>query len=106
MNAKRGDRRPENRPEVYAEQVTWFLDNPEEDLILQAIRIGDLGITAMPNEVYGITGLKLKAQSPFKATFNVELANGRGRIHPATRTALPRRIYNLARSDRRFGARC
>ena len=76
MNAKRGDRRPENRPEVYAEQVTWFLDNPEEDLILQAIRIGDLGITAMPNEVYGITGLKLKAQSPFKATFNVELANG------------------------------
>lgn len=76
LNANRGDRRPENRPEVYAEQVTWFLDNPKEDLILQAIRIGDLAITAMPNEVYGITGLKLKAQSPFKATFNMELANG------------------------------
>lgn len=76
MNAQRGDRRPENRPEVYAEQVMWFLENPKEDLILQAVRIGDLGITAMPNEVYGITGLKLKAQSPFKVTFNMELANG------------------------------
>ncbi len=76
LNEKRGDRRPENRPEVYAEQVTWFLDHPQEDLILQAVRIGDLAITAMPNEVYGITGLKLKAQSPFKTTFNMELANG------------------------------
>jgi len=76
LNAKRGDRRPENRPEVYAEQVVWFRDHPKEELILQAIRIGDLAITAMPNEVYGITGLKLKAQSPFKTTFNMELANG------------------------------
>ena len=76
LNAKRGDRRPGNRPEVYAEQVVWFLEHPKEELVLQAIRIGDLGITAMPNEVYGITGLKLKAQSPFEATFNMELANG------------------------------
>jgi len=76
LNAQRGDRRPENRPEVYGEQVIWFLKNPKEDLVLQAVRIGDLAITAMPNEVYGITGLKLKAQSPFKATFNMELANG------------------------------
>lgn len=76
LNAQRGDRRPENRPEVYAEQVMWFLENPKEDLVLQAVRIGDLAITAMPNEVYGVTGLKLKAQSPFKTTFNMELANG------------------------------
>ena len=52
------------------------MDHPHEELILQAIRIGDLAITAIPNEVYGITGLKLKAQSPFKTTFNMELANG------------------------------
>lgn len=76
LNAQRGNRRPEDRPEVYAEQVMWFLENPKEDLILQAVRIGDLAITTMPNEVYGITGLKIKAQSPFKATFNMELANG------------------------------
>ena len=76
INAMRGDRRPEDRPEVYAEQAIWLLENPEEDLILQTIRIGDLGITAMPNEVYGITGLKLKTQSPFETTFNLSLANG------------------------------
>jgi hypothetical protein len=76
LNVKRGDRRPADRPEVYAEQVAWFMDHPQEELILQAIRIGDLAITAIPNEVYGITGLKLKAQSPFKTTFNMELANG------------------------------
>src|SRR5262249_2844353 len=28
------------------------------------------------NEVYAITGLKLKAQSPFELTMNIELANG------------------------------
>ncbi len=76
LNAKRGDRRPKDKPEVYAEQVAWFVENPKEDLILQAIRIGDLAITTLPHEVYGITGLKLKAQSPFKTTFNMELANG------------------------------
>ncbi len=76
LNKKRGNRRPKDRPEVYAEQVAWFADHPKEDLVLQAIRIGDLAITAIPNEVYGITGLKLKAQSPFNTTFNMELANG------------------------------
>ncbi len=76
VNAKRGDRRPKDRPEVYAEQAAWFIKNPKEDLILQTIRIGDLAITTLPHEVYGITGLKLKAQSPFKTTFNMELANG------------------------------
>ena len=35
-----------------------------------------MGITTLPNEVYSITGLKLKARSPFPATFNIELANG------------------------------
>jgi hypothetical protein len=44
--------------------------------VLQAVRIGDLGIAAIPNEVYGITGLKIKLQSPLPATFNIELANG------------------------------
>ena len=69
-------RRPKNRPEVYAEQARFIHDNPTEKLVLQALRIGDLAITTLPNEVYSITGLKLKARSPFPATFNVELANG------------------------------
>ena len=75
INKKRGDVPPRNQIEVYAEQAEWIHDNPEVEIVLQAVRIGDLGITAMPNEVYGITGLKLKRQSPL-TTFNLELANG------------------------------
>ncbi len=76
INQARGDRRPENSPEVYAEQAVWIDQNPAEELVLQAIRVGDIALTAMPNEVYGVTGLKIKAQSPFRATFNLSLANG------------------------------
>ena len=69
-------RRPKNQPEVYAEQARFIDENPTEKLVLQTLRIGDLGITTLPNEVYSITGLKLKARSPISATFNIELANG------------------------------
>lgn len=68
--------RPQSRSEVYAEQAVFIDKNPTVEVKLQALRIGELGITAMPNEVYGITGLKLKLQSPLKTTFNIELANG------------------------------
>lgn len=71
-----GDRRPETRPEVYAEQAVYLSENPEEEVVAQALRIGELGITAMPNEVYALTGLKLKARSPMEMTINVSLANG------------------------------
>ena len=67
---------PGNRSEVLAMESRWIHDNPYEELKLQAIRIGDLGITAIPNEVFGITGLKLKMQSPLPLTMNIELANG------------------------------
>ncbi len=68
--------RPSNLPEVYADQALWIRDNPRADLVLQAVRIGDLTLAAIPNEVYGITGLKLKAQSPSTVHMNLELANG------------------------------
>lgn len=81
--------RPKNRPEVYAEQAVYLHENPSEEIVLQAIRIGGLGITAMPNEVYGLTGLKLKTQSPLQTTFNISLANGAsGYIPPPEQHAL------------------
>ncbi|MCP4890888.1 MAG: c-type cytochrome, partial [Planctomycetaceae bacterium] len=76
LNAARGDLLPRNRPEVYAYQAEWIHENPVAEVVLQAVRIGDLGMTAIPNEVYGITGLKLKRQSPLQTTLNLELANG------------------------------
>jgi hypothetical protein len=45
-------------------------------LKLQAIRIGDLGIGTIPNEVYSSTGLAIKKESPLETTFTIELANG------------------------------
>ena len=68
--------KPKDRPEVYALEQIYLRDEPVRELKLQALRIGGLGITAIPCEVYAITGLKLKAQSPLELTMNVELANG------------------------------
>lgn len=68
--------KPANRPEVYAKEQLYLLDEPERELRLQVFGIGDLAITAIPCEVYAITGLKLKTQSPFSQTMNIELANG------------------------------
>ena len=76
LNAAMGDRKPANMTEVYAREQLLIKATPERELKLQALRIGKLGITALPNEVYAITGLKLKAQSPLANTFNIELANG------------------------------
>jgi hypothetical protein len=84
-----GPRRPENKAEVYAEQAVYLHEHPQVDVLLQAIRIGDLGIAAIPNEVYGLTGLKLKARSPLVPTFTIELANGAaGYIPPPEQHAL------------------
>jgi hypothetical protein len=61
----------------YAERVLRAADAPREvTILLQAIRIGDVGIAAIPFEVFVETGLELKARSPFEQTFTIELANG------------------------------
>ncbi|NUQ62543.1 MAG: hypothetical protein HUU20_08645 [Pirellulales bacterium] len=69
-------RTAKDKAEVYALEQIYLHEDPVRELKLQAIRVGDLGITAMPCEVFGITGLKIKAQSPLKPTMNFELANG------------------------------
>jgi len=76
MAAKLGDKLPQSQAEIYALEAIHLHERPRTELILQALRIGDLGIAALPNEVFALTGLKLKQRSPFAATFNIELANG------------------------------
>jgi hypothetical protein len=66
---------PRNLTEVYAREALLLDEQQGTQVILQAIRIGDLGITAMPTETYALTGLKLKACSPLQPTINIELAN-------------------------------
>jgi hypothetical protein len=80
---------PTSLPEVYAREAIALHEKPQRELKLQAVRIGELGITAIPNEVFAITGLKIKAQSPFDTTMNIELANGsEGYIPPPEQHAL------------------
>jgi len=69
-------RKPQNQPEVYAWEQIYLHEDPVREIKLQAVRVGELGMAAIPCEVYGITGLKIKAQSPLEPTFNYELANG------------------------------
>lgn len=70
-------RKPRNWEEVYAREIIILSKMPPtRELKLQAIRIGDLGIAAIPCEVYGSTGLAIKAASPFDTTMNISLANG------------------------------
>ncbi len=81
--AELAGRDPQTRPEVYAREIVQLRDMDEVKAKLQVIRIGELGIAAMPPEVYAITGLKLKLQCPLADMFTIELANGRvGYIPP------------------------
>ena len=65
------------RARLYAERVAR-LENAADEIIvpLQAVRIGDLGIAAIPFETFVEIGLALKERSPFSQSFTIELANG------------------------------
>ncbi|MFT5471643.1 MAG: neutral ceramidase [Verrucomicrobiales bacterium] len=65
------------RPQVYAREAVALADFPKTaEVRIQAFRIGELAVTAIPNEVFAETGLAIKSGSPFSATFAIELANG------------------------------
>ena len=63
----------------YARRTLRAANRKEEtvDVKLQAIRIGDIAICAIPFETIVEIGLELKLISPFPNTFVVGLANGR-----------------------------
>lgn len=75
--AKMGDRQPSSVPERYANDLVSNKDDPpDEKIIIQTIRLGDVALVAIPAEVFALTGLKIKAYSPAQATIIVGLANG------------------------------
>ncbi len=66
-----------DRAKQYAQWVIQLSEPPfDSEVVLQAVRIGDIGITAIPCEVFTEIGLELKRTSPLKPTFNTSLANG------------------------------
>ena len=65
------------RAKAYAERVVRLHEGPDyADALLQTLRIGDLGIAAVPFEVFTETGLEVKSKSPLQPVFTMELANG------------------------------
>lgn len=66
------------RPYVYAQRSIQQYEGPNTvEIKLQALRIGDVAaVTAIPFETFVETGLELKAKSPLKPEFTIELANG------------------------------
>ncbi|MCZ6644144.1 MAG: neutral/alkaline non-lysosomal ceramidase N-terminal domain-containing protein [Gammaproteobacteria bacterium] len=74
---------PHQWSKVYAQEAFHLSKYPETKTIkLQALRIGDVAIAAMPCEVFAETGLAIKKDSPHQFTFSIELANGYGGYLP------------------------
>lgn len=70
-------KRPLSQVRIYAEEALHLAKFPASvPVTLQAIRIGSLGIAAIPCEVFAETGLEIKRSSPLRSTFTIELANG------------------------------
>ncbi|MFO0889087.1 MAG: hypothetical protein U0790_08050 [Isosphaeraceae bacterium] len=63
--------------QIYARETTLLNEYPDTvPVTIQALRIGDLGIAAIPCEVFVEIGLDIKARSELKPVFTIELANG------------------------------
>ena len=73
--------------EAYAHRTLGLANGPrEEEIVLQTLRIGEVGICSIPCEVLCEIGLILKAKSPLpQATFTIELANGHNGYLPTPR---------------------
>ena len=60
----------------YAERVQRLLVGPDEVTVpLQVVRVGEVGIAAIPFEVFAETGLEIKDRTSFTHAFTIELAN-------------------------------
>jgi hypothetical protein len=87
--ARRTLDKPEAAPKThplerhYAQRTLALKDAPPRtEIMLQTLRVGDVGIAAIPFEVFAETGLEIKQKSPFRPTFTVSLANGSGGYLP------------------------
>ncbi len=62
---------------IYAQEALQLAQFPQRyPIVLQAIRIGNIGIAAAPCEVFAETGLAIRKGSPLRHTMTMELANG------------------------------
>ncbi len=72
--------------QVYARETVLLEQYPPTvQCKLQAMRIGELGITGIPCEVFTEIGLEIKKRSPLKPTAVISLANGYNGYLPTPR---------------------
>jgi len=62
----------------YANSYKYLSENPkmQETFEVQTFKIGDIGFTGLPGEIFVECGFAVKEGSPFKNNFVIELANG------------------------------
>lgn len=66
-----------NRTAIYADRIAKLADAPEQiNVPLQALRIGNIGVAAIPFETFAEIGLELKERAAVEEMFTIELANG------------------------------
>jgi hypothetical protein len=62
--------------QIYARETVLLNEYPPYvETLVQALRIGELGIATSPCETFVETGLAIKSASPLKPTLTIELAN-------------------------------
>ena len=72
-----------DRRHIYARWAVDLQEGPAAvDVKLQAVRIGKLGIAALPFETFAEIGLEIKGKSPLQPTFVMSLANGAEKYLP------------------------
>lgn len=77
LDEQRDARNLKGMPAIYARESVLLAKYPDKVTAkLQALHIGELGIAAIPCEVFTEIGLDIKKRSAHKATFTIELANG------------------------------
>ena len=65
------------REQTYANRTIQMHESPDEvDIWVQTVRVGDVGIAAIPFEVFVETGLEIKEKSPFEQAFTISFGNG------------------------------
>lgn len=71
-----GDEPLTTRTQVYAREQIYLDALQRTEVVVQAVRIGNIAIATTPTETYALTGMKIKFQSPLENTMVIELANG------------------------------
>lgn len=86
MLAAADGRALKGQPEIYARESVLLAEYPDTVPVrIQALRVGNLGIAAIPCETFTEIGLEIKEKSPLKPTFTISLANGYNGYLPTPR---------------------